>query len=88
MFPSEFSAAKQSGGAGARRHLAVCGRNSGRVVQGGRDGIHRLVEVLYNRRLIRRLISIFRESIRNPFPNWRDVDNSTYTALVKRYGRP
>src|SRR6266436_4521705 len=37
-----------------------------------RDGLHRLVEALHSRRcLIRRLISIFRESARNPFPNWR-----------------
>jgi hypothetical protein len=39
--------------------------------EGNKDGLHRLVEALYNRRrLIRRLISIFRESMRNPFPNW------------------
>jgi hypothetical protein len=31
------------------------------------------VETLNRRRyLIRRLISIFRESMPNPFPNWRD----------------
>jgi hypothetical protein len=42
--------------------------------EGDRDGLHRLVEVLYGRRcLIRRLISIFRESMRNPFPSWRDA---------------
>ena len=42
--------------------------------EGDRDGLHRLVEALYGRRcLIRRLISIFRESTRNPFPNWRDA---------------
>jgi hypothetical protein len=36
--------------------------------EGDRDGLHRLVDELYNRRrLIRKLISIFRESIRqNP----------------------
>jgi hypothetical protein len=39
-----------------------------------RNGLHRLVEALCSRRpLIRRLISIFRGSARNPFPNWRDV---------------
>jgi hypothetical protein len=39
-----------------------------------RDGLHRLVEALYGRRrLIRQLISIFRDSARNPFPNWHDV---------------
>lgn len=41
--------------------------------EGDRDGLHRLVEELDRRRwLIRRLISIFRESPRKPFPNWRD----------------
>jgi hypothetical protein len=34
-------------------------------------GLHRLVEQLYNRRShIRALISAFRESTRQPFPNW------------------
>ena len=42
--------------------------------EGDQDGLHRLVEELYRRRcLVRRLISIFRESARNPFPNWRDA---------------
>jgi hypothetical protein len=50
--------------------------------EGDRDGLHRLVEALHTRRgLIRRLISIFRESARHPFPHWRDkpifVDLST-----------
>ncbi len=41
--------------------------------EGDRDGLHRLVHELYRRRgLIPRLISIFRESARNPFPNWRE----------------
>jgi len=41
--------------------------------EGDRDGLHRLVDELYRRRcLIRRLISMFRESARNPFPNWSD----------------
>jgi HipA-like kinase len=41
--------------------------------EGDRDGLHRLVEELYRRRgLIRSLISLFRESPRNPFPNWSD----------------
>ena len=44
--------------------------------QEDRDGMHRLVDELCRRRcLIRRLISIFRESARNPFPNWRDVSS-------------
>jgi len=38
--------------------------------EGDRDGLSRLVETLYSRRrLIRRLISIFRETTRNPFPS-------------------
>ena len=42
--------------------------------EGDRDGLSRLVETLYSRRrLIRRLISIFRETTRNPFPNWREL---------------
>ncbi|MGH9571719.1 MAG: HipA family kinase [Candidatus Angelobacter sp.] len=37
------------------------------------DGMARLVESLYERRrIIRDLISAFRKSSRNPFPNWRD----------------
>jgi hypothetical protein len=45
----------------------------GMVRKGDREALHRLVESLGNRRgLIRRPISIFRESARNPFPNWRD----------------
>lgn len=38
-----------------------------------RDGLHRLVELLHQRRhLIRELITSFRESTRNPFPNWKE----------------
>lgn len=86
MFHSEFSAAKQSGGDGARRDLAGCGRNSGRAVRREpRQRIHRLVEVLYKRRhMIRRLVSIFRESTRNPFPNWRDRPTSINFAAAGR----
>jgi hypothetical protein len=40
--------------------------------EGNRMDLHRLVDTLGVRRtMIRRLISIFRESQRNPFPNWR-----------------
>ena len=39
--------------------------------EGNRDGLNRLVETLCERqRIIRRLISIFRESARKPFPCW------------------
>jgi len=50
-----------------------------------RDGLHRLVEALHSRRcLIRRLISIFRESARNPFPNWRGVPTFVDLCSAKR----
>jgi len=43
------------------------------------------VEALYSRRgLIRRLISIFRESARHPFPNWRDAPTFVDLSVVKR----
>jgi hypothetical protein len=39
--------------------------------EGDRGGLHQLVEAIYDRRpLIRGFISNFRESTRNPFPNW------------------
>lgn len=42
--------------------------------EGDRDGLSRLVETLYSRRcMIRRLISLFRESPRKPFPHWQDA---------------
>ncbi len=41
--------------------------------EGDRDGLNRLVEALHHRReTIRRLITEFRKSTRNPFPSWRD----------------
>ena len=52
-----------------------------------RDGLHRLVDELCRRRcLIRRFISIFRESARNPFPNWRDVPLLVGLPSVRRDG--
>ncbi|MGH9511362.1 MAG: HipA family kinase [Terriglobales bacterium] len=51
--------------------------------EGDRGGLHRLVEALYSRRsLIRRLITLFRESMRNPFPNWRDVQAFTSLSAI------
>jgi len=42
--------------------------------EGDRDGLNRLVEALYDRRvIIRKLISAFHRSTRNPFPNWQDA---------------
>ena len=41
--------------------------------EGDRDGLNRLVEALHHRRgAIRKLITEFRRSSRNPFPNWRE----------------
>ncbi len=41
--------------------------------EGDTDGLHRLVEALSVRRsIIRGLVREFRESNRNPFPNWRE----------------
>jgi hypothetical protein len=41
---------------------------------GDREALDRVVEELFRRRrLIRRLISIFRESTRAPFPNWQEA---------------
>jgi hypothetical protein len=41
--------------------------------EGDTDGLHRLVEALYARRpVIRSLVSEFRKSNRNPFPNWHE----------------
>jgi len=42
--------------------------------EGDREALLRLVEALSSRRgMIRRLISLFRESPRKPFPNWREA---------------
>jgi hypothetical protein len=50
-----------------------------------RDGLNRLVEALRRRRTdIRGLISKFRESIRNPFPNWRDSPTSVDFSVVRQ----
>ena len=41
--------------------------------EGDREGLERLVEALHHRRgAIRNLITEFRRSSRNPFPNWRE----------------
>ncbi len=41
--------------------------------EGDHGGLNRLVEALYKRRAnIRDLITAFRRSLRNPFPNWTD----------------
>ena len=54
--------------------------------EGDRDDLNRLVETLYHRRAtIRQLISKFRESMRNPFPNWRDAPHSAVSPNSRSY---
>ena len=53
--------------------------------EGDRDGLHRLVEALHHRRgAIRKLITEFRRSSRNPFPNWRDSPPFVDFSAVRR----
>jgi hypothetical protein len=53
--------------------------------EGDRDGLHRLVEALHHRRsVIRCLISEFRESARNPFPNWRGAPSLIRWSAERR----
>jgi len=53
--------------------------------EGDRDGLDQLVDALYHRRTaIRGLIEKFRESTRNPFPNWRDSPTSVDFSAVRR----
>ena len=55
--------------------------------EGDRDGLHRLVETLCSRRgIIRGSSAIFRESARNPFPNWRDAPTSVDLSSMRRDG--
>ena len=51
--------------------------------EGDRDGLNRLVEALHRRRgAIRKLIAEFRRSIRNPFPNWRELSTDSATPVA------
>jgi hypothetical protein len=53
--------------------------------EGDRDGLHRLVEALHHRRgAIRKLITEFRRSSRNPFPNWRESPADSDMPLAAR----
>ncbi|HWO27899.1 MAG TPA: HipA family kinase [Candidatus Acidoferrum sp.] len=53
--------------------------------EGDRDGLHRLVEALHYRRgAIRKLITEFRGSSRNPFPNWRESPADSGVPLAER----
>ena len=50
--------------------------------EGDRDGLGRLVETLhYRREVIRKLITEFRRSSRNPFPNWREPSANSAMPL-------
>jgi hypothetical protein len=49
--------------------------------EGDREGLHRLVESLHKRRgLIRRLVTLFGESARKPFPNWHNASSCSLSA--------
>jgi hypothetical protein len=49
--------------------------------EGDRNGLSGLIDTLYNRRSsIRTLITKFRESYRNPFPNWTDTPSISVPA--------
>jgi hypothetical protein len=51
--------------------------------EGDRDGLDRLVQALHQRRgAIRKLITEFRRSSRNPFPNWRESAADSAMPLV------
>jgi hypothetical protein len=53
--------------------------------EGDRDGLDRLVQALHQRRgAIRKLISEFRRSSRNPFPNWRESPANSAMPLAER----
>ena len=53
--------------------------------EGDRDGLNRLVEALHPRRgAIRKLITDFRRSSRNPFPNWRESSADSAIPLAVR----
>jgi hypothetical protein len=50
--------------------------------QGDRDGLSRLIETMRKRRSsIRDLITAFRDSTRNPFPNWTDAPSVVPAAI-------
>jgi hypothetical protein len=53
--------------------------------EGDRASLERVVGELSNRRgIIRKLISEFRNSIRNPFPNWRDSPSFAIPFVTSR----
>jgi hypothetical protein len=51
--------------------------------EGDREGLERLVEALHHRRgAIRKLITEFQRSNRNPFPNWRELPADSAMPLA------
>jgi hypothetical protein len=51
------------------------------------NGLRRLVDTLYKRRLfIRDLIAQFRQHERNPFPNWKHTEQVAVPALLADAG--
>lgn len=53
--------------------------------EGDRDGLNRLVEALQHRRsAIRKSITEFRRSSRNPFPNWRESPGDSVMPVAAR----
>ena len=53
--------------------------------EGDRDGLNWLVEALHHRRgTIRKLITEFRRSSRNPLPNWRESTADSAMPLAER----
>ena len=52
---------------------------------GDQDGLNRLVDALHHRRgTLRKLITEFRRSSRNPFPNWRESPADSVMSLAAR----
>jgi len=52
------------------------------------NGLSRLIDMLYKRRsLIRDLIAGFRDSSRNPFPNWTEAPRMAVAAGAERTER-
>ena len=54
--------------------------------EGDQEALERLVETLCDRRrMIRRLITLFRESVRNPFPNWRELSYGAGISILQSH---
>jgi hypothetical protein len=54
--------------------------------EGDREGLNRLLEALHHRRgAIQKLITEFRRSSRNPFPNWRESPTDSALPLDRSF---